>query len=129
MQEFFIIKGSTNPVLEMELIDDGRYDFRKSIFTDALQDSVVTFSMRDNETGVMKISKAKANVVMAAEDTCENKYVLQYKWKERDVNRVGTYQGWFDISFNGNIVSDGIDYPTGNLKVPIEESLLIIVKE
>lgn len=129
MQEFFIIKGSTNPVLEMELIDDGRYDFRKSIFTDALQDSVVTFNMRDNETGVMKISKAKANVVMAAEDTCENKYVLQYKWKERDVNRVGTYQGWFDISFNGNIVSDGIDYPTGNLKVPIEESLLIIVKE
>lgn len=129
MQEFFIIKGSTNPVLEMELIDDGRYDFRKSIFTDALQDSVVTFNMRDNETGVMKISKAKANVVMAAEDTCENKYVLQYKWKERDVNRVGTYQGWFDISFNGNIISDGIDYPTGNLKVPIEESLLIIVKE
>ena len=58
-----------------------------------------------------------------------NKYVLQYKWKERDVNRVGTYQGWFDISFNGNIISDGIDYPTGNLKVPIEESLLIIVKE
>ena len=35
----------------------------------------------------------------------------------------------FDISFNGNIISDGIDYPTGNLKVPIEESLLIIVKE
>ena len=129
MQEFFIIKGSTNPVLEMELIDDGRYDFRKSIFTDALQDSVVTFNMRDNETGVMKISKAKANVVMAAEDTCENKYVLQYKWKERDVNRVGTYHGWFEISFNGNIISDGIDYPTGNLKVPIEESLLIIVKE
>ena len=25
MQEFFIIKGSTNPVLEMELIDDGKY--------------------------------------------------------------------------------------------------------
>ena len=27
MQEFIINKGSTNPSLEMELINDGRYDF------------------------------------------------------------------------------------------------------
>lgn len=129
MQEFFIVKGSTNPVLEMELIEDGRYDFRKSIFTEALQDSIVTFNMKDNETGIMKISKAKANIVLASEDSCEEKYVLQYKWNERDVNKVGIYHAWFDITFNGNISSDGIDYPSGTLKVPIEESLMVIVKE
>ena len=50
MQEFFILKGSLNPVLEMELINDGRYDFQKSLLNDALQDSVVTFNMKDEET-------------------------------------------------------------------------------
>lgn len=128
MQEFFIMKGSTNPVLEMELIDDGRYSFRQSIFNEALQDSIVTFNMRNRETGVMKISKARANVVLAAEDTCEDRYVLQYKWSERDVNKEGIYEAWFEITFNGNISSDGIDYPSGNLKVPIEEELLVIIR-
>ena len=30
MQEFFINKHSINPVLRMELICDGRYDYKKS---------------------------------------------------------------------------------------------------
>ena len=57
MQEFFILKGSVNPVLEMELIDDGRYSFHKSLFNEALQDSNVTFTMIDTETNIPKISK------------------------------------------------------------------------
>ena len=65
MQEFFILKGSLNPVLEMELINDGRYDFQKSLLNDALQDSVVTFNMKDEETGILKVAKAKANIVLA----------------------------------------------------------------
>jgi hypothetical protein len=128
MQEFFILKGSTNPVLEMELIKDGRYDFRQTLFNESLQDSKVTFSMRNRDTGVMKISKAKANIMLSADDTCEDRYVLQYRWNERDVNQEGIYEGWFEIKFNENIISEGIDYPKGNLKVPIEEGLLIIVK-
>ena len=64
MQEFFILKGSLNPVLEMELINDGRYDFQKSLLNDALQDSVVTFNMKDEETGILKVAKAKANIVV-----------------------------------------------------------------
>jgi hypothetical protein len=128
MQEFFIIKGSVNPVLEMELINDGRYDFQKSLLNDALQDSVVTFNMKDEETGILKISKAKANIVLANEDSCQERYILQYKWKERDVKNSGVFLGWFNISFNGNLTSDGVDYPKGNLIVPIEEGLRIIIK-
>jgi hypothetical protein len=128
MQEFFILKDSLNPVLEMELIEDGRYDYKKSIFNEAIQDSTVTFSMRNRDTGIMKISKAKANIAMDAENSCEDKYILQYKWDKRDVNTVGVYEAWFEITFNGNIASNGVDYPTGNLKVPIEEGLLVIVK-
>lgn len=128
MQEFFIMKGSVNPVLEMELINDGRYDFQKSLLNDALQDSVVTFNMKNEETGILKISQANANIVLANEDSCQERYILQYKWKERDVKQEGIFYGWFEIKFNGNLTSDGVDYPKGNLIVPIEEGLRIIIK-
>jgi hypothetical protein len=128
MQEFFINKGSVNPVLEMELINDGRYDFHKSLINDVLQDSIVTFSMKDEETGILKISKSKANIVMVGESGCEEKYALQYKWNKRDTIKEGVYKAWFEITFNGNIYSYGIDYPKGNLIVPIEEELRIIIK-
>ena len=128
MQEFFIMKGSVNPVLEMELINDGRYDFQKSLLNDALQDSVVTFNMKSEETGILKISQANANIVLANEDSCQERYILQYKWKERDVKQEGVFYGWFEIKFNGNLTSDGVDYPKGNLIVPIEEDLRIIIK-
>lgn len=128
MQEFFICKGSVNPVLEMELIQDGRYDFQKSLINEALQDSVVTFSMTDEATGLLKVAKAKANIVLAGEGGCEEKYILQYKWNKKDTSKEGQYKGWFEIIFNGNITSDGIEYPEGNLIAPVEEDLRIIVK-
>jgi hypothetical protein len=128
MQEFYIHRGTTNPVLEMELIKDGRYDFQKTLFNDAIQDSVVTFSMVDEETGLLKISKAKANIVLEDDDSCEEKYILQYGWNKRDTSKPGFYKGWFDINFNGDLTSDGVTYPTGNLRVPIEEDLRIIIK-
>lgn len=128
MQEFYIKKGSINPVIEMELINDGRYDFQKSLINDALQDSVVTFSMKNEETGILKISKAKANIVLTDEGSCQERYILQYKWDKRDTAKEGVYNAWFEINFNGNITSDGIEYPTGNLIVPVEEDLRIIIK-
>jgi hypothetical protein len=128
MQEFFIKKDSVNPVLEMELIYDGRYDFQKSLINYALQDSVITFSMINEETGILKVSKAKANIVRVDEDSCEERYVLQYKWKPRDVNTVGFYQGFFEIQFNGDLTANDTNFPTGNLKVPVEEDLRIVIK-
>ena len=129
MQDFYIVRGSLNPVLEMELIADGRYDFQKSLINDAIQDSVVTFSMIDEETGLLKVAKANANIVLANEDGCEEKYILQYKWNKKDVSKPGVYKGWFEITFNGNIINgDGTEYPEGNLIVPIEEELRIYVR-
>ena len=81
MQEFHIIHGSVNPTLEMEVIEDGRYSFHRSLINDALQDSTVTFSMRDESTGLLQISKSPANIVLAMNESCEEKYILQYKWK------------------------------------------------
>ena len=78
MQEFHIRKNSLNPVLEMELIKDGRYDFIKSLINNALQDSIVSFSMKDAETGLLKISKGRVNILLTDEDSCEEHYILQY---------------------------------------------------
>ena len=128
MQEFFINKDSINPVLEMELIYDGRYDFEKSLINDALQDSIITFSMYEETTGLLKVSKAKANIVLGDTDNSEEKYILQYKWKPKDVNKCGIYNGIFEITFNNNISSNGSLFPSGNLKVPIENELKMIVK-
>lgn len=126
--DFFIIRGSVNPCLVMELINDGRYDFQKSLMNDALQDSVVTFSMVNEETGLLKVAKAKAEIVLADDSSCQERYLLRYKWKERDVAEPGIFIGWFEIKFNGDIIQSGIEFPEGNLKVPIEEELRVIIK-
>lgn len=125
--EFIIKKGSVNPVLRMELIKDGRYDFKKSMIDNALQDSVVKFYMKDVETGLLKVAKADADIVLAQEEGCEEKYILQYKWKERDTKKEGIYEGWFEINFNGNLKEEGVDYPSGKMIVPIQEKLQIII--
>ena len=127
MMEFIIKKGSVNPVLRMELIKDGRYDFKKSMIDNAIQDSVVKFYMKDVETNLLKVAKADADIVLAQEEGCEEKYILQYKWKERDTKKEGTYEGWFEINFNGNLKEEGVDYPSGKMIVPIQEKLQIII--
>ena len=127
-QEFFIRKGSVNPVLRMELIKDGRYDFKKAMIDNAIQDSVVKFYMKDVETDLLKVAKADADIVLAQEEGCEEKYILQYKWKERDTKKEGTYEGWFEINFNGNLKEEGVDYPSGKMRVPVQEDLIIYVK-
>lgn len=126
-QEFFIRKGSVNPVLRMELIKDGRYDFKKAMIDNAIQDSVVKFYMKDVETDLLKVAKADADIVLAQEEGCEEKYILQYKWKERDTKKEGIYEGWFEINFNGNLKEEGVDYPSGKMIVPIQEKLQIII--
>ena len=127
-QEFYLIKGAKSPYLRMELINDGRYDYKKSLFDNALQDSVVTFSMKNVETGLLKVAKAPVDIVLAKSEGCEEKYVLQYKWKERDTKESGVFEGMFEIKFNGNLSEDGIEYPNGILKVPVEEPLIIYIR-
>ena len=127
MMEFIIKKGSVNPVLRMELIKDGRYDFKKAMIDNAIQDSVVKFYMKDVETGLLKVAKADADIVLAQEEGCEERYILQYKWKERDTKKEGIYEGWFEINFNGNLKEEGVDYPSGKMIVPIQEKLQIII--
>ena len=127
--EFAIRANSQYPSLRMELIEDGRYDFHKSKINNALQDSDVVFSMKDTETGILKISKAKAIIKNADTEGCEDKYVIEYNWQTRDTAKPGIYEGWFDITFNGDVIEESIDYPSaGKLRIPVAETLLIYVR-
>jgi hypothetical protein len=129
MQEFFINQHSLNPILRMELICDGRYDYKKTnIFNHSIQNADVTFSMKNIDNGILKISKSKAEIVVANNESCETKYLLQYKWKERDVKECGTYKAWFEINFHGDLYEEGVQHPSGNLIVPIENELIINIK-
>ncbi len=138
VQEFYINSTATLPVLRMELINDGRNDYNKVY--DAIQDADITFSMKDTETGMLKICNEEAFVKLADTNGCEEKYVIEYDWKERDTRKPGIYKGWFDIHFRGELREPSSEYclgspdniierfPNGRLIVPIQEDLIIYVK-
>lgn len=125
-QEFFINRGSILPSLRMEVINDGRNSFWK--FHEAIQNATVTFSMRDVDTDILKVSKAPCEIVTANDGGCEEKYIIQYKWKARDTKDVGKFKGWFEIKFMDDLTQYGVEYPSGLLISPISEDLYVIIK-
>lgn len=128
MQYFYISQGSELPYLRMELIEDGNNEYYKSTkFANALQNADVTFSMRD-ENNVLKISNAACNIVLSNEGGCEDKYVIEYRWKKRDTKQKGQYKGQFTISFKKDLYEDNVNYNEGDLIVPIYEELVIFIK-
>ena len=124
---FFLTKNSTLPNLRMEVINDGRNDFRKAYL--ALQAATVTFTMTNMETGVKKIANAKAYVVEKEDTGCEEAYVIEYRWNKRDTDTPGNYIGQFKIKFDDNISIDGMTFPKGELIAPIAEDLIITISD
>lgn len=124
---FFINKGATLPTLRMEAINDGRHDFSK--LNIALQAADVYFNMTNIENGIRKIANQKANVIMKEDNGCEDKYIIEYQWKERDTKTPGLYKGEFRIVFNDTVEVDGKTLPIGELIVPISQELHIHIIE
>lgn len=124
---FFINKGATLPTLRMEAINDGRHDFSK--LNIALQAADAYFNMTNIENGIRKIANQKANVIMKEDDGCEDKYIIEYQWKERDTKTPGLYKGEFRIVFNDTVEVDGKTLPIGELIVPISQELHIHIIE
>ena len=124
MQEFYINKDSLLPTLRIELIEDGRHDYNKMY--EMLQNSSITFTMVNRDTGVTKIAKAPAYIKAREDGGCVEQYIICYDWKKRDINEEGNYIGKFNIEF-GDIKNDEYTYPSGNLIVPIREQLMITI--
>ena len=113
---FNINKNSTLPVLNMELIKDGRYTYRE--FNDKIQNSNIYFTMSDLNTGVKVIGKKSATLTLKSQyNGCEDEeYYLTYQFTKKETSKPGTYIGSFTIEF-----LDG----SGTLVVPIQEELVI----
>jgi hypothetical protein len=114
--EFFINKGATLNKLKLELIQDGRNDFK--LFYQKIQNADIFFTMTDIITGVKKIAKKKAGIelVMPISDCLEEEYYLVYQFSEKETSVSGRYVGKFEIEF-----LDG----SGTLIAPIREGLFI----
>lgn len=125
---FTINRDSTLPLLRMELVHNGRSEYRKAYLALQAADGV-TFSMWNKETGIYKIANAPAEIVYDEYSGCEERYLLQYRWKNRDVNESGDFVGEFRITFSDNIVMEGVSFPSGDLVVPIAETLYINISD
>jgi hypothetical protein len=115
--EFYINKNSTLPNLKMELINDGRNDFR--MFHEKIQNATIKFTMYDELTNVKVIANSDAEIELKDEECkleCDPEYYIVYKWKTRDTKKAGRYVGEFKITFLDD---------SGTLIVPIREELFI----
>lgn len=129
MQSFYINKNATLPSLRLELVNDGNYDFLKSQqFNNGVQNADVTFSMWD-EHDVLKISEAPCNLILSNNGGCEEKYIIEYNWKDRDTKKTGHFKGKIKINFKGDIYESGITYDKGIFIGPLHEDLDIFIKD
>ena len=118
--DFFINKNSTLPILKLELIKDGRNDYKQ--FHELIQNSTITFSMSEVETGLKKIGNKPALCVVkeSQSDSEVEEYYLAYQFSKKETKKSGTFAGQFTIEFE-----DG----SGTLIVPIREELFIHILE
>ena len=108
--EFFIRKNSLEPILKMELVRDGRNDF--SDFHDKLSNSSIKFSMRNVEDGTYKVLNQSAGIIQKVilSENAPVEYYIYYRWRKKDVKKVGRYQAMFSIYLHDECTE---------LKVPI----------
>jgi hypothetical protein len=114
--EFFIHKGSTLPILKMQIVKDGRTNY--SGITHFIETSNITFSMIDTVSGIPKIVSNGAGFVSKTfiDPIFTPEYYIYYKFSEKDTNKVGRYEGQFLLKND-----------MGDLIVPIREQLFINV--
>lgn len=115
--EFFIKQNATLPVLKMQVVNDGRSDYMR--FMKSLEVSSIFFTMINVDTGIPKIVSAACEIVsLKLADGATPEYYIFYKFKKRDTNKPGRYQGQFIVKNS-----------EGNLILPIREDLYINIEE
>ena len=118
--DFYINQHATLPMVILELIQDGRNDYKN--FHEKIQNADVTFTMHDIDSGIKKIGCKTATCLCKTcgngNDCDDEQYYLAYQFDSKDTNKVGTYVGKFTIDF-----LDG----SGTLIVPIRDELYIHV--
>jgi hypothetical protein len=111
--EFFIKKNATLPLLKMQVVNDGRSDYKT--FMESLEVSTIYFSMVNIENGIYKILSDTASIVpIILTNGAEPEYYIYYQFSSNGTNKVGRYKGEFLIKND-----------EGNLILPLREELFI----
>lgn len=120
--EFFIRQGSSEPILKMRMVDDGKND--KSSFNDRLESSNITFEMYDIETGEPEILNSTCQITTRTKkyNQTTDEYYIVHQFTESQTSRVGKYEGKVTIQF----LDENLN-PTTKLILPIKEKLFITV--
>jgi hypothetical protein len=118
--EFFIRQGSSDPILKMRLIDDGKND--KSSFNDLLENSDITFEMSDVKTNEPFILNAPCSITTRTKhyNQTTDEYYIVFRFTEQQTSQIGRFEGKFTIQF-----LDVHSNPTTKLIMPIKEKLII----
>ena len=118
--EFYIRQGATDPILKMEIIDDGKND--KSSFNDLLENSKITFEMSNYTTGEPVILNGQCQLTTRTKlyhETTDEYYIL-YRFTEDQTSEIGKFEGKINIQF-----LDVNQNPTTKLILPVKEKLFI----
>jgi hypothetical protein len=112
--EFFIKQNATLPTLKLQVVKDGRNDFRS--FMETLQNAIITFSMVNTDNGILKIASKPAYITEKFFDNPDapQEFYIYYNFIANDTKTPGRYMGEFSITTTD-----------GELIVPIRESLFI----
>lgn len=125
MQVFFINQHSELPILEMKLIENGRYgSIDHESFYIALQNARLYFTMIDIDTGVTRIAHQPAGLLENLD--CPGTYNIYYQFKKRDTQRVGSYRGQFEIVFGSDVQNE---FTSRTLIIPIHDELVIKIMD
>lgn len=110
--------------MKMRLVKDGRNDYHH--FWEMLENSAITFSMKNTKNGVYKVGNAAGEIIRKVDNSGNfpPEYYIAYRWLPQDVDEVGVFTGEFNIIF---FDPQQNNLETGNLKVPIAEELYIHV--
>lgn len=116
--EFFIKQNTTLPLLKMQIVKDGRSEYK--YICDIIERSSIYFSMVDDSNGRPKIISGIAGFVnkIFIEPNSNPEYYLYYQFTKNDTSSVGRFRGEFTL------LSD-----EGTLVVPISDNLYINIAE
>lgn len=118
--EFYIRQGSSEPILKMGLIDDGKND--KSSFNELLENSEITFEMYDVLTDEPIILNGSCSLTTRTKkyDQTTDEYYIVYRFTEEQTENKGKFEGKVIIQF-----LDTDANPTTKLILPVKEKLYI----
>ena len=81
--EFFIKSGANLPALKMQVISDGRSDFKSVI--ESLEQAKVFLSMVDVTTGIDKIAMSPCDIITETNPDGSLSYFIYYKFTFRHI--------------------------------------------